>query len=76
VSLIPYKRKGIEVTGIGDKKTTPDDINVINPAFDTIPPELISGIIAEKAWLNLHMKNPSKNYLKLAPDIQLSWWNG
>jgi methylthioribose-1-phosphate isomerase len=41
-------RKGTEVTGIGDKKTAPDNINVINPAFDMTPPELISGIITEK----------------------------
>ena len=40
-------RKADEVTGIGDKKTAPDDINVINPAFDMTPPELISGIITE-----------------------------
>ena len=36
------------IYGIGDKKTAPDDINVINPAFDMTPPELISGIITEK----------------------------
>jgi methylthioribose-1-phosphate isomerase len=41
-------RKGSEVTGIGDKKTAPDDINVINPAFDMTPPNLITGIITEK----------------------------
>jgi len=41
-------REGTEVTGIGDKKTAPDGINVINPAFDMTPPELISGIITEK----------------------------
>ena len=41
-------RKGSEVTGIGDKKTAPDDISVINPAFDMTPPELISGIITER----------------------------
>jgi methylthioribose-1-phosphate isomerase len=41
-------RKGSEVTGIGDQKTAPDDINVINLAFDITPPELISGIITEK----------------------------
>ena len=41
-------RKGSEVTGVGDKKTAPDNINVINPAFDMTPPELISGIITEK----------------------------
>ena len=41
-------RSGSEVTGIGDKKTAPDDIGVINPAFDMTPPELITGIITEK----------------------------
>ena len=41
-------RKGSEVTGIGDRKTAPDGIGVINPAFDMTPPELISGIITEK----------------------------
>jgi len=46
--VIIEMRKGSEVTGIGDKKTAPDDINVINPAFDITPPELISGIITEK----------------------------
>jgi methylthioribose-1-phosphate isomerase len=46
--VIIEMREGSEVTGIGDKKTAPDDINVINPAFDITPPELISGIITEK----------------------------
>jgi len=46
--VIIEMRKGSEVTGIGDKKTAPDDIHVINPAFDMTPPELISGIITEK----------------------------
>jgi methylthioribose-1-phosphate isomerase len=46
--VIIEMRDGSEVTGIGDKKTAPDDINVINPAFDMTPPELISGIITEK----------------------------
>ena len=41
-------RNGSEVTGIGDKKTAPEGINVINPAFDMTAPELISGIITEK----------------------------
>jgi len=45
--VIIEQRKASEVTGIGDKKTAPDDINVINPAFDMTPPELISGIITE-----------------------------
>ena len=46
--IIIEMRKDSEVTGIGDKKTAPDGIGVINPAFDMTPPELISGIITEK----------------------------
>ena len=46
--VIIEMREGAEVTGIGDKKTAPDGIGVINPAFDMTPPELISGIITEK----------------------------
>ena len=46
--VIIEQRKGSEVTGIGDKKTAPDGINVINPAFDMTPPKLIAGIITEK----------------------------
>lgn len=45
--VIIEQRKSSEVTGIAGKKTAPDDINVINPAFDMTPPELISGIITE-----------------------------
>lgn len=45
--VIIEQRKGTEVTQIGGKKTAPDGINVINPAFDMTPPELISGIITE-----------------------------
>ena len=46
--VIIEQRNGREVTGLGDKKTAPEGINVINPAFDMTPPELISGIITEK----------------------------
>jgi methylthioribose-1-phosphate isomerase len=45
--VIIEQRRGTEVTQIGEKKTAPDGINVINPAFDMTPPELISGIITE-----------------------------
>ena len=45
--VIIEQRNASEVTGIGDKKTAPDGIDVINPAFDMTPPELISGIITE-----------------------------
>lgn len=45
--VIIEQRERTEVTQIGDKKTAPDGIKVINPAFDMTPPELISGIITE-----------------------------
>jgi len=45
--IIIEQRKANEVTHIGNKQTAPDDINVINPAFDMTPPELITSIITE-----------------------------
>jgi len=45
--VIIEQRKASEVTRIAGNKTAPDDINVINPAFDMTPPELITGIITE-----------------------------
>ena len=45
--VVIEQRRASEVTGVGGKKTAPDDINVINPAFDMTPPELITGIITE-----------------------------
>jgi len=45
--VVIEQRNASEVTGIGDKKTAPDGIDVINPAFDMTPPELITGIITE-----------------------------
>jgi len=46
--VVIEQRKATEVTGIGDKRTAPEGIDVINPAFDMTPPELINGIITEK----------------------------
>jgi len=45
--IIIEQRKASEVTTIGGKRTAPEDIEVINPAFDMTPPELITGIITE-----------------------------
>ena len=50
--VVIEQRKSSEVTGIGEKKTAPDDINVINPAFDMTPPELISRIITENGVIS------------------------
>ena len=47
--VIIEQRDPSEVTRVGDKNTAPDGVNVINPAFDVTPPELISGIITEKS---------------------------
>ena len=58
--VIIEQREASEVTGIGDKKTAPDGIDVINPAFDMTPPELISGIITE----NGIAKPPFKESIK------------
>ena len=46
--VIIEQRNASEVTTIGDKRTAPNDTNVINPAFDITPPQFISGIITEK----------------------------
>ena len=46
--VIIEQRNASEVRGIGDKKPAPDDISVINPAFELTTPDLISGIITEK----------------------------
>ncbi len=40
-----------EVTSMGGKRVVPKGVRVFNPAFDITPPELISGIITEKAVL-------------------------
>ena len=50
--VVIEQRNPDEVIGIGEKKTAPDNINVINPAFDMTPPEFISGIITEKGIVN------------------------
>lgn len=45
--VIIEQRRASEVTGTGDNKTAPEGVDVINPAFDLTPPELVSGIITE-----------------------------
>jgi len=62
--VVIEQRKASEVTGIGDKKTAPDGINVINPAFDMTPPELISGIITEKGVVKAPFEESIKKLFK------------
>jgi len=59
--VVIEQRSASEVTGIGDKKTAPDGIEVINPAFDMTPPELIAGIITEKGIAKLPFEESIKN---------------
>ncbi len=48
-SQIPIEqRAGSEVTHIGDIQLAPDNIGVLNPAFDVTPARLVSAIITEK----------------------------
>jgi methylthioribose-1-phosphate isomerase len=62
--VIIEQRKASEVTGIAGKKTAPDDINVINPAFDMTPPELITGIITEAGVATRPFKESIKKLFK------------
>jgi len=62
--VIIEQRKASEVTGIGDKRTAPDGIDVINPAFDMTPPELISGIITENGIVKPPYEDSIKKLFK------------
>jgi len=62
--VIIEQRNASEVTGIGDKKTAPDGIDVINPAFDMTPPELISGIITENGIVKPPYEDSIKELFK------------
>ena len=46
--IIIEQRGAEEVVQIGGKRTAPEGIGVINPAFDMTPPQLITGIVTEK----------------------------
>lgn len=63
--VIIEQRKATEVTQIGNRKTAPDDINVINPAFDMTPPELITGIITEAGVAKQPFEESIKKLFKL-----------
>jgi len=42
------QRESSEVCHFGDKRTAPENIAVLNPAFDVTPHELVTGFITEK----------------------------
>jgi len=49
--VIIEERNIEEVIIINEKRMAPEGINVLNPAFDITPPELITGIITERGLL-------------------------
>jgi len=49
--IIIEERAGIEVRFCGDRQIVPDDVAVLNPAFDITPPELITALICDKGVL-------------------------
>ncbi len=52
------ERSPHEVTGYGDTRWAPDDIEVFNPAFDVTPAELVSALITEKGVI--HAPDPTQ----------------
>lgn len=58
--IIIEERPHEEVTMINGKNICPDGVNVINPAFDVTPHELITGIITEKGILKADYKDSIK----------------
>ena len=55
--IVIEERPHEEVTMINGKNICPEGVNVINPAFDVTPHELITGIITEKGILKPDYKN-------------------
>ena len=45
--VVIEQRPADEVTGTAGRRTAPDGVGVINPAFDETPPDLVSAIITE-----------------------------
>lgn len=45
-----------EVCYFGNRRTAPADVDVLNPAFDVTPHELIAGIITERGVLRPDFK--------------------
>ena len=59
--IVIEERPHEEVTMINGKNICPEGVNVINPAFDVTPHELITGIITEKGILKPDYKNSIKS---------------
>jgi len=61
--IVIEERDKEEVIKIGNKIVAPQDVDVLNPAFDITPPELITGIITEKCILQAPYKTNIRKLL-------------
>ena len=62
--VVIEQRSSQEVVKIGDVRTAPEGIGVINPAFDETPPELVSSIITEAGIAKPPYEESIKNLFK------------
>lgn len=62
--IVIEERSKEEVIKIGKKAVAPKNIDVINPAFDMTPPELITKIITEKGILSPPYNRSIKKLMK------------
>lgn len=51
------QRSPDEVLLVGQTRTAPEGVGVINPAFDMTPPELVTGIVTERGVLHAPLEN-------------------
>jgi methylthioribose-1-phosphate isomerase len=63
-NIIIEQRSKEEVIKIGKRVVAPENIDVINPAFDMTPPELITKIITEKGILSPPYSQSIKKLMK------------
>jgi methylthioribose-1-phosphate isomerase len=62
--IIIEQRDRTEVTHIGNVQIAPEGIDVLNPAFDVTPNELITAIITEKGIVSSDYKETFKSWEK------------
>ncbi|MEH7349408.1 S-methyl-5-thioribose-1-phosphate isomerase [Gottfriedia acidiceleris] len=60
--IVIEQRDRTEVTHIGNVQIAPDGIDVLNPAFDVTPNELITAIITEKGIVSSDYKETFKSW--------------
>ncbi|MEE6449217.1 S-methyl-5-thioribose-1-phosphate isomerase [Gottfriedia acidiceleris] len=60
--IVIEQRDRTEVTHIGNVQIAPEGINVLNPAFDVTPNELITAIITEKGIVSSDYKETFKSW--------------